>query len=78
LTTIARANPKEFRDDVVAVARKRESSLNQIAKYFGNSEATLSNWLKRAEIEDGVRPGNNLAESEREREQRLRVKTLQY
>ena len=27
--------PPEFRRDVVAVARKREASLNQIAKDFG-------------------------------------------
>ena len=29
----------------------------QIAKDFGISDATLHNWLKRADIEDGVRPG---------------------
>ena len=28
--------PKEFRDDVVAVARQGEAPLNQIAKDFGN------------------------------------------
>ena len=30
--------PKEFRDDVVAIALKRESSFAQIAKDFGISE----------------------------------------
>jgi transposase len=49
--------PKEFRDDVVAVARKREAPLNQIAKDFGISEGCLSNWLKKADVEDGNRPG---------------------
>ncbi len=49
--------PKEFRDDVVAVARKREVALNQIAKDFGISEGCLSNWLKKADVEDGNRPG---------------------
>ncbi len=33
--------PKEFRDDVVAVARKGEAPLNQIAKGFGISEGCL-------------------------------------
>ena len=33
--------PIEFRNDVVAVARKGEAPLNQIAKDFGISEACL-------------------------------------
>lgn len=52
-----KAFPAEFRHDVVAVARKREAPITQIAKDFGISEATLHNWLKRADVEDGVRPG---------------------
>ena len=74
---MARAYPAEFRDDVVAVARKREASISQIAKDFGISEATLHNWLKRADIEEGVRPGVKQVESERERAQRKRIKTLE-
>ena len=49
--------PPEFRDDVVAVARKREAPLKQIAKDFGISEGCLSTWLKKADVEDGNRPG---------------------
>jgi hypothetical protein len=41
--TMAKAYPEEFRRDVVAVARKREVPLTQIAKDFGVSEATLHN-----------------------------------
>jgi len=74
---MARAYPQEFRDDVVAVARKHKAPLVQIAKDFGISEATLSNWLKHADIEDGVRPGKTVAESDREREQRRRIATLE-
>ena len=51
------AYPAEFRRDVVAVARSKQSSMRQVAKDFGISEATLHNWLKRADIEDGVVPG---------------------
>ena len=40
---MARAFPAEFRRDVVAVAREHEAPLNQIAKAFGISEATLHN-----------------------------------
>jgi transposase len=51
---MSRAFPKEFRRDVVAVARKRESTQEQIAKDFGISHATLSNWMRAADAEDGV------------------------
>ena len=51
-----KAYPKEFRDDVVAVARKGEAPLNQIARDFGISEGCLHGWMKRADIEDGARP----------------------
>ena len=46
---MAGAFPEEFRDEVVAVARKRKASLLQIAKDFGISDATLHNWLKAAD-----------------------------
>ena len=35
---MAKAYPREFRDNVVAVARKGQSPLKQIAKDFGISE----------------------------------------
>ena len=41
--------PMEFRRDVVAVARKGESPLTQIAKDFGISESCLDRWLKIAD-----------------------------
>jgi transposase len=50
--------PAEFRADVVAVARKGEAPLRQVAKDFGISEACLHRWLKIAGRQDGVaRPG---------------------
>jgi transposase-like protein len=45
--------PEEFRRDVVAVARKGEAPLTQVAKDFGISQSCLKNWLKRADIEEG-------------------------
>ncbi|MET4059475.1 transposase-like protein [Arthrobacter sp. UYP6] len=42
--------PAEFRRDVVAVARKHEAPISQIAKDFGVSEAILHNWLQKADI----------------------------
>jgi transposase-like protein len=48
-----KAFPEEFRRDVVAVARKGEAPITQIAKDFGISQSCLTRWLKLAEIEDG-------------------------
>ena len=58
------AHPKEFRHDVVAVARRGDTSIAQIARDFGISESCLRNWMRRADIEDGNRPGVTTAESE--------------
>lgn len=57
------AHPKEFRDDVVAVARRGEASIGEVATDFGISETCLRNWLKSADVEDKVRPGKTRQES---------------
>ena len=72
-----KAFPEEFRNDVVAVARKREAPIAQIAKDFGISEACLHRWLKLADIEDGVRPGVTASENAELRELRKRNRTLE-
>ena len=69
--------PKEFRDDVVAVARKGEAPLSQIAKDFGISEGCLHGWMKKADIEDGARPGPTAVESGELREARKRIRLLE-
>jgi transposase len=74
---MSRAYPAEFRNDVVAVARQRKASISQVAKDFGISEQTLHNWLKQADIEEGIRPGQKKSESENERAQRRRIKVLE-
>jgi transposase len=72
-----KAKPAEFRRDVVAVARKREASQKQIAEDFGISEATLYNWVKRADIEDGHKPGLPAVESVELRELKKRNRLLE-
>ena len=71
--------PKEFRDDVVRVARNREPGvhLKQIAADFGISESCLTNWLKNADVEDGIKPGTTAAENAENRELRKRVRLLE-
>jgi hypothetical protein len=50
---VPRPHPKEFRDDVVAVARKGEAPIAEIAKDFGISESCLRNWLTKPRSTDG-------------------------
>jgi transposase len=52
-----KAFPEEFRRDVVAVALRKQAPMSQIARDFGISESCLHRWVRRAEIEDGVREG---------------------
>ena len=70
-------HPKEFRDDVVAVARRGDAPVAQIARDFGISESCLRNWLAKADVEDGVRPGVTSAENAELREARKKIRLLQ-
>ena len=72
-----RAHPKEFRDDVVAVARKGQAPLSEVARDFGISESCLRNWLSEADVEDGRRPGVTEKESAELRELRRRNRLLE-
>ena len=69
--------PPEFRRDVVAVARKHEAPLNQIAKDFGISESCLNGWLKATDVEDGIKPGVTEAEHAENRELKKRLRLLE-
>jgi transposase len=68
-----KALPIEFRRDVVAVARKGEAPLSQVARDFGISESCLHRWLKLADVDDGVRPGVTSQESAELRELKKRT-----
>lgn len=69
--------PAEFRRDVVAVARKREAPLRQIARDFGISESCLAGWLKKADIQDGVTPAAAEQDAIELREARRRIRVLE-
>lgn len=71
--------PKEFRDDVVRVARNREPGvgLDQIAKDFGVHFTTLYGWMKKADVEDGGCAGTAEVQSAELREAKRRIKTLE-
>jgi len=49
--------PPEFRRRAVELARLHERPIAHIAEKLGISDATLHNWLKQADIDEGVRDG---------------------
>lgn len=71
--------PKEFREDVVRVARNREPgvTLEQIAADFGVHPITLWKWLRRAETDDGATSPTPSGESAELREARKRIRLLE-
>jgi transposase len=77
MSVMPKAFPEEFRRDVVAVARKGEAPIGQVAKDFGISASCLQRWLKLADIEDGNRPGATQQESAELREVKKRNRQLE-
>jgi transposase len=79
MCTVPKPFPKEFREDVVRVARNREpgQSLKQIATDFGIAESCLRNWLRQADVEDDRKPGMTGAENAELREARKRIRLLE-
>ena len=71
--------PREFRDDVVRVARSREPGVTiaQIAHDFGIHEMTLHKWLRQADIDSGVVAGQSRQESQDLKDARKRIRLLE-
>ncbi|GAA2358310.1 transposase [Streptomyces violaceusniger] len=71
--------PKEFRENVVRVARNREPgvTLEQIAADFGVHPITLSKWLRRADTDESARPAAASGESAELREAGKRIRLLE-
>ena len=77
IATVPKPHPKEFREDVVAVARRGDATLAEVAKDFGISESCLRNWIRAADVEDGNRPGTTTDQSAEVRELRRRNRLLE-
>ena len=54
--------PPEFKRDVVAVARRADTTLTETAADFDISTSTLKRWMAQADIDDGIRDGHTSAE----------------
>jgi len=76
---VPRPYPREFRDDVVRVARNRGDgvTLEQIASDFGVHPMTLSKWMRQADVDGGARPGTSTGDSAELRELRRRNRLLE-
>lgn len=77
--TVPRPDPKEFRVDVIRVARGRGPGvrLKDIAADFGISESCLTNWLRQADRDDGIRSGPTSEELADLREAKKRIRLLE-
>ena len=69
--------PKEFRADVVAVARQGDVSLKQVAANFGVSQASVTNWIRQADIDEGRVDGVTSEAAEEMRALKKRNRTLE-
>lgn len=56
--------PPEFKRDVVMVARRRDASVEQVAKDFDVSPSSLKRWLRQADVDDGVADGQTTTEQQ--------------
>jgi transposase len=76
---VPRPYPREFRDDVVRVARDRDDgvTIEQVAADFGVHPMTLMKWLRQADIDDGAKRGRSTSESAELRGARRRIKLLE-
>ena len=70
-------------EQTIAESREHWAAVSRIARQLGIGEQTLSNWVERAEIDTGKRPGTStedktrIAELEKEvRERRRAVEGL--
>jgi transposase len=71
--------PREFREDVVRVARAREAgtTLKQVAMDFGISESCLTNWMAQADRDAGVTPVADRQEAVELRDAKRRIRLLE-
>jgi len=74
-----RPYPREFREDVIRVARNRgpDVRVKDVAADFGISESCLTNWLAQADVEDGTKAGTTAAENAELRAAKKRIRLLE-
>jgi transposase len=69
--------PPEFKRDVVAVARRGEIPVKEVAADFDISESTLWRWMQQADVDDGIKDGLTTAEHDELVQLRRRARRLE-
>ncbi|MDO8733231.1 MAG: transposase [Actinomycetota bacterium] len=54
--------PPEFKRDVVAVARRGDLSIAEVAVDFDIAEESVRRWMRQADVDDGIKDGLTSAE----------------
>ena len=54
--------PPEFKRDVVAVARRGDLTIAEVAADFDISDESVRRWMRQADIDDGIKNGQTSAE----------------
>ena len=72
-----KAHPKEFRDDVVAVARRGQTPIAEIPRTSASASPVCGTGSSKADVEDGHRPAVTGAEVAEVRELRRRHRLLE-
>ncbi len=69
--------PEEFKRDVVAVARRGDLSVVEIAADFDLSTKTVYRWIRQADVDDGVKDGLTTTEQSEMVRMRREVRRLE-
>ena len=56
--------PVEFKRDVVAVARRGDLTLNEVAADFDIAPESVRRWMRQADIDAGIKDGLTSAEQQ--------------
>lgn len=67
--------PQEFREQIVALARAGRS-VQELAEEFEPSDQTIRNWIRQADLDDGLRK-DGLTTAERDELRRLKKENRQ-
>jgi transposase len=56
--------PPEFKRDVVAVARRGDLTIGEVAADFDVSVESVRRWMRQADVDDGVKDGLTTTEQQ--------------
>lgn len=67
----------EYKAEVVALIRSSGKTVGQVSRDLGLTETSVREWVQKAEIEEGTRPGLTAAEREELVRLRRQVRVLE-